>query len=230
MTLWLTRPAEDSAALAAALTLPSIIAPVMEIVPIAVTLPNKKPDALVLTSRHAAYAIPNAWHALPVYCVGEATAEAARAKGCNYVQIGKSSALDLLPLIHAQQKAGSRLLHLSGEEVKIDLVPLLALHHIQLERSIVYTTKPAALPDAFWPILRTGSITGAVFYSPQSARFAMQLLGAEIAHLSQATAYCLSLDVAHAAAAMLFQRLLTCPVPTHTAMLELLSQTAITAA
>lgn len=226
--LWLTRPEADSRAMAEQLgSMPHIIAPLMGIAPLPHTLPSM-PDAVVITSRHAAAALPQAWMALPIYAVGNATAEAARAAGATHIIVGEGSALDLLHPMRDGQKPGARLVHLSGEEVKIDLAPLLAAHGIALERCVVYGATPCALPSALFDALPR--ITGVVLYSPHSARVLAQSLGAQASALAGATAYCLSLDVAQAAAALPFKRLVSCPVPTHAAMLAVLSQAAISGA
>lgn len=230
MTVWLTRPIDDSRAMETALAakhIPTFVAPLMGIAPTPHTLPAM-PDAVVITSRHGAAALPAAWMHLPVYAVGEATANAARDAGATHILVGEGNALELLPLIRDLQKPGDRLVHLSGAEVKIDLAPLLGAHRITLERCVVYDAQPLPLPAALYDALP--GITGVVLYSPHSARILAYTLGASTAKLAQATAYCLSLDVAAAAAAVPFKRLVSCPVPTHQAMMELLSEAAITSA
>ena len=85
--IWLTRPLADSESLAAELAehdIASIVAPVMRIEPKSFTPPAETPTALLLTSRYAADALallPAAWHKLPLYCVGDATAACAKTYG-----------------------------------------------------------------------------------------------------------------------------------------------------
>lgn len=233
MSIWLTRPQRDSERMEVALAehgIDSVIAPVMEIASLDVKLDGAPPDALILTSRRAAKALdaaPTAWRTLPVYCVGNATAQAAKRYHFNHTMSGEGSALDLLPLIAERQGNGDRLLHLSGDAVKIDLTPLLASRGITLERLVVYEShRVAALPPAFTHALHVGALKGVVFYSPRSVRFAAELAGDTLAKLD---AYCLSMDIAAAAAKAGCRRAHACPIPTHQAMMELLFQHAMTA-
>lgn len=232
MSVWLTRPQRDSERMEAALAvrgIDSIVAPVMEIAALDVTFDEAMPDGLILTSRRAAkalQAIPPAWRTLPVYCVGNATAEAAKRYHFEHTISGQGSALDLLPLIAQRHGNHDRLLHLSGDAVKIDLAPLLASRGITLERKVVYEShRVAALSPALTHALHVHALTGVVFYSPRTVRFATELVGDA---LHQLDAYCLSMDIAAAAAKAGCKRVHACPIPTHQAMMELLFQHAMT--
>lgn len=232
MSIWLTRPQRDSERMEAALAargIESVVAPVMKISSCPVILADPAPSALILTSRRAAKALeaaPASWRHLPVYCVGGATAQAASRYHFHHTISGEGSALDLLPLIAARQAAGDRLLHLSGDAVKIDLAPLLASRGITLDRVVVYVSQRAeTLPPDFSHAVHVGALTGVVFYSPRSVRFAQEMAGDILPTLD---AYCLSLDIAAEAAKVGCKRVHACPVPTHQAMMELLFQHAMT--
>lgn len=100
-----------SAARAEAMGLKVVRHALFAIEPIAATLPGGEFDALVLTSAnavaHGGDVLKAARH-LPVYAVGEATAEAARAVGLRVAAVGRGGAEGLdLPV--------GRLLHLTGE-------------------------------------------------------------------------------------------------------------------
>ena len=232
MSVWLTRPQRDSERIEAALAtrgIDSVIGPVMEITALDVTFDEPMPDGLILTSRRAAKALsdaPPAWRALPVYCVGNATAQAARRYHFEHTIVGEGSALDLLPVIAQHHGNNDQLLHLSGDAVKIDLAPLLASRGIALTRKVVYEShRIAALAPALTHALHVHALTGVVFYSPRTVRFAAELAGDA---LHQLDAYCLSMDVAAAAAKAGCKRVYACPIPTHQAMMELLFQHAMT--
>ncbi len=248
-TIWLTRPPADSALLAAALQpIQSIIAPLMEIEtlysspirgevrrganPNSVRYfspppnlpPNgggvKCPDAILLTSRHAAHALLPAWSQLPVYCVGTATAEAARVQGFSNVILGKSDILSLLPRI-AELLKHKNLLYLSGENVSVDVAALLASQSVSVERVIAYraiaaTQLTAEIIDA----LKNNSLTGTVFFSARTAEIATTLLTqAELSHaVTTVDAYCLSLAIAEKAAALPWRRIHVAHIPTSYAM------------
>lgn len=238
--IWLTRPHDDSEHMARELNargIATLVAPVMHIVPCAITLTDTTPPAaLMLTSRSGCLAMPSlptAWRSVPVYCVGAATAEAAACHGFKQIVTGNGTALELLTPLITAHRAGERIVHLSGNEVRTDLAPLLAPYGMVLERLITYR---AEIVDALEPsvidALRQQQLHGLVLYSPRSARMVYDLLVAAdcLSHLHRLDAYCLSLDVAAEAAALGCKRLHACPVPTHHAMMELLSATAITSA
>lgn len=228
--LWLTRPEPDSSALAeemAEIGVDSIVAPVMHIVPQAFTLPAEKPDALLLTSRHGAQALPAAWRDLPVFCVGKATAEEAAAMGYEAISHGERDALTLLSRITERMEAGQRLLYLSGTDTRHDIHRLLAANQIEVERIVAYDAEAVtALPAAFVEAASQGKVDGALFFSPRSAQLACTLLtnaGLET-HAAQMDAYCFSLNVAEAAGALPWKRVYVSHTPSRAAILAMLQQ------
>lgn len=235
MSLWLTRPQRDSERMEAALAargIDSVVGPVMEIVTRPVDFTTlAKPNGLVLTSRRAAVALayaPHSWQSLPVYCVGTATAQAVQRHHFLHTRVGHGTALKLLPVIAEHHAAGARLLHLAGDALKVDLVPLLGARQIMLDKVTVYESRRAAnFSPALAHALHGGALRSVVFYSPRSVRFAAELAGDALTSL---TAYCLSLDIAAEAARAGCNRVFSCPVPTHQAMMELLSQHAMKSA
>lgn len=92
----------------------AVAVPLFEIAPVDWAVPQASDfDALLLTSGNAARhggAGLAALTALPTYCVGDATATAARAAGLNVVGIGPAGAAALID----QVPTGLRLLHLAG--------------------------------------------------------------------------------------------------------------------
>ena len=230
---WLTRPTEDSAAFAAELAargVPCLIAPVMEIEPVAVQMPADliPPQALLLTSRHAAQALaalPATWRDLPTYCVGEATARAAHAQGFTQTIAGAEDVLALLPRLVERHPAGTPLLYLAGEETRVDVVTLLASAGITVTQTIAYRAEAVPQPNpALGAALRDGTLSSVSFFSPRSATLAIDLLtrAGLAAEATALTAYCLSLAVASAAAPIAWKRIISCPTPTRQAMLTLI--------
>lgn len=228
MKLWLTRPQEDSAALAAELAthgIASIIAPVVRIAPCPVSL-DERPDALLLTSRHAAHALPEAWHGLPVFCVGAATAEAVQARGYTAVTHGDGDALHLLPRITETLREGSHLLYLSGADTRHDISRLLAANGIRVSREIAYeAVAETALTPELRLALASGEVDGAVFFSPRSAQLACGLLKEEEFTESPARmdAYCLSLAVAEQAGCLPWRQLKVSHRPSRAAMVAMIA-------
>lgn len=230
--IWLTRPQEDSEALAAQLKqhgLESIIAPVMRIEPIAIKIPSPlAPAAILLTSRHACHALgslPDTWRALPTYCVGTATATLARAAGCTNVIAGESDVLALLPQIVAALPKGAKLLYLAGEETRVDVAALLNAQQIETLKIICYRAIAATtLNDETIDALKNNRISGTALFSPRSAEIAQQLLRthALTEQTAQIHAYCLSLPVAQAAGSLPWRTIRACHTPTLAAMVDLI--------
>lgn len=220
--IWLNRPAADSAATAqalAAMGVETLIAPLTQIATRAVAL-EQPPEALLFTSRHAVPAV--APGPMPVFCVGASTAEAARAAGFSNVITGDGDVLSLLPIIADHLRAGSRLTYLSGEDIQVDVTPLLAARGIAVERIVAYeavaeTVLPPALVAA-WP-----AVTGVAFYSARSAAIACALLRDAGLPTDRCDAFCMSLTVAQEAARLPWRSLQAAHVPTSHAMLAMMA-------
>ena len=230
--IWLTRPAEDSAALADILDtrgVATIIAPVMKLELFSAPTTNTSPSAILLTSRHAAFAIHDDWKNIPTYCVGDATAQVARDSGCSEVIAGSGEVLTLLPVLSKIFTRDDTILYLSGEEVRFDLPALAASHHLTITREIVYrTVAETMLTDALKTALANKTIVGVSCFSPHTARIISELLTA--ANLTQSAAeldfYALSLAVAEAAAGASWKSIHACHVPTLDAMVDLIVSSA----
>jgi uroporphyrinogen-III synthase len=133
-----------TAAQVAALGCEPICVPLFEVAPVA-WVPHDPDDfdAVVMTSanaaRHGGPDLAGYTH-LPLYCVGEATADAARNAGFDDITTGDGGGDDLSELFGDRQ----RVLHLTGTDHR----PLPAGVHVTTLP--VYTSTPvaAALPDA----------------------------------------------------------------------------------
>ena len=231
-TIWLTRPREDSSSFASELVahgMTSIIAPVLQIkrepMP-AISITH--PAALLITSRHATHALaalPAEWRALPAYCVGSATAQAATEYGLTRIIPGARNAMALLPHILSDIAAGSELLYLAGDETRTDVVSQLNANSIHVTTAIVYRAiAERTLNDEIRSALDQRRIDATAFFSARSAEIACKLLKqngltSAPAHMN---AYCLSPAVATAAKAMQWGNVYTCSTPTRYAMRELI--------
>lgn len=225
--IWLTRPSADSAKLAAQLApRPCLVAPLTRIESITPALPHK-PDALLLTSRHAASflaQLPVSWRSLPVYCVGLATARAVQRQHFLHTRTGSGNLMGLLPQL-AQLPPGSQLLYLAGEQRRADVAALLQAHQVHVTLCEVY--RAATVTKCSPTLLRAlsaGEISGVVFYSPRNASLACRLLSDAglVSTASGIDAFCLSPSVAQAAARLPWRALHSCAVPTSEAMRELI--------
>jgi uroporphyrinogen-III synthase len=154
---------------AAARGIHAIVAPLFRIVPRDWEMPDGPFDALLVTSANGARALDDRLdRSLPVYAVGEATAEAARAAGFKTVLTGPGRIEELVPIIVGD---GVRsLLHLAGEDpTGFDPAGL------RIETRIVYAAEPVAPPPAFADALTEGAV--ALLHSARAARRFRELAG-----------------------------------------------------
>ncbi|MGM0585958.1 MAG: uroporphyrinogen-III synthase [Pseudomonadota bacterium] len=177
-------------------------------------------DAVILTSPAAARLAPAApaLRDLPCWCVGEATAEAARAAGFPAPRAGPSDAQALARLILAEAPAGARLLHLRGRHATAGFAEALRAGGLRLREAVIYEMRPApALTAEAESALAAREIALAPVWSPRSARILAGLLARRF-DLSATTA----LAISPAAAAPLrpagFGRVAVAPAPTGAAM------------
>jgi uroporphyrinogen-III synthase len=162
--------------------LEAIAAPLFEIEPVAWDVPDPTSfDGLLLTSanalRHGGPGI-EALRGLPVYAVGESTAEAARSAGFIIARTGASGVDDLLDSI----APGLALLHPCGEHRR---EPSAALHPIT--RVTTYRSRTLEAPD-----LGAAPGTVALVHSPRAGERLAALVAARgamrIAAISPAAA------------------------------------------
>jgi len=203
----LTRPAPDNAATAAALAplgVETIMAPVIEIVPLSGPAPDLDgADAIAVTSANGVRALAGrtARRDRPVFAVGTATAAAARAAGFGDVRVAEGDARALAGLIARQLPRGARILHAAGTTRAADLAALLDPAGIGVETAAVYEARPRErLPAEALAALRHKAVDGVLFFSPRSARLFVSLSDKE--RLGEAAAalvaFCLSEQVAEA--------------------------------
>ncbi|MEO1102961.1 MAG: uroporphyrinogen-III synthase [Pseudomonadota bacterium] len=121
--------------------------------------------ALALTSRTAAMLLAEhpAFHAIPTFCVGEATADDARKSGAGTVTVAGGDVDALFAVLCAQ--ATPPIVHLCGEDHRGALAERLQAAGIHAERRIVYKMVAATrLPTPNTPP------DAALLYSPRTAK------------------------------------------------------------
>lgn len=158
-----------------------LVAPLFQVLPTGEKPPKGPFDALVLTSANAVPALeslPKSWRsALPAFCVGPRTAEAAGKLGF-IAHSAKGGRAELLALILERLPAGQKLLFVVGRDRHEDLPQQLrdAGHDVTIwtayEANAVESL-PAHAADA----LRDGSADAALHYSPRSAEVFVALAG-----------------------------------------------------
>ena len=201
-----TRPepgARETAARLRALGFEPILAPALTLAPRPFRLPPCQ--AVLITSRAAARALPPARDGLPVLAVGEATAAEARQAGWVDARAASGIAEDLARLAAATLDPGAGPLLLAvGVGYALDLAADLRARGFRVIRRVAYAAGPAAtLPAPAAEALARGSPGKILFHSPRSAACAMTLLRAagHAATAARMEALAISPRVAQAAAA-----------------------------
>jgi uroporphyrinogen-III synthase len=182
-----------------------VLAPALVLTPRAFTLPPAQ--AVLLTSRAAARALPPPVPGLPLLAVGEATAEAARGRGWTDVAAAAGTAEDMAGRAAFRFAPGAGPLVLAvGQGYALDLAAALRTRGFRVIRRIAYAATPASqLPDEAAQTLRAQPLRAVLFHSPRSAACAITLLrtGGFAATLARTEALAISSRVAAAASAAL---------------------------
>ncbi|MGX9964459.1 uroporphyrinogen-III synthase [Roseomonas sp. F4] len=229
-----TRPEPGGAETAArlvALGWQPLLAPALVLAPRRFTLPPCQ--AVLLTSRAAARALPPPIPGLPLLAVGEATAEAARAMGWK-AEAAEGTAADLTTLAVARlNPAAGPLLLAVGQGYALDLATDLRGRGFRVLRRIAYAAQPAtALPKEVGAALAHVTPHHILFHSPRSAGCAITLFreAGYAATIAGMSALAISPRVAEAArmalAPLQWRALRVAARPTEEALLALLGPAA----
>jgi uroporphyrinogen-III synthase len=209
--LLVTRPQPHAAGTAAALTAlghEPVLSPMLTVAPCAdVHIGHDDAAALALTSRTAveataalARARPDlaALFAIPVFTVGAATAEAARAAGFEQVLSADGAVADLGRLIRQYVRPGDgAILHLGGAVRAGDLAGDLAMAGYSVSTIVVYEAVPAQrLSPAAAAALAAGRLDAALVYSERTAAALVAAAAADGLAAALARLPCLGLSEA----------------------------------
>jgi uroporphyrinogen-III synthase len=234
MRLLVTRPEPDATRTAQALRARGhevVLAPLMHMQTIDADLEGPFAGVL-MTSANAARAVQA--HArfgelreLPVFTVGERSAEAARDAGFVNVESAEGALPDLVRLVAARFGGSEqRLLYLAGDDRAGDLAGDLSAHGIAVETAVIYravarNTLPAEAGDA----LASGQIDGALHYSRRSAATLLRLAGqaGALNAVLNLAHYCLSDEVASPLRDAGAARIEISPHPDEAALLEMIA-------
>lgn len=166
--------AEETATLLRELGHEALVAPLRSTEDVPTPFPARQPDALVATSRNAlrhGVAIPGGWLALPIYCVGETTAVAARAAGFDRVLTASGDAAALVTLIGKTSAPESRLLYLAGAPRGPQLESTLQAAGFRLETLLRYRMRDLdRLPEVARAALAEDRLDAVLHFSAESAR------------------------------------------------------------
>lgn len=223
MKLLVTRPEPGASATVArliALGHEPVLAPCLSILPRPAKLPQA-PAAIIITSFQAVPALPASYHAIPAFCVGDATAGRLRAAGFGSVESASGDAKDLLRLIMQRRLPGTHLLAV-GERHGLALARQLRAAGVTVLRRTVYTAQPATtMPPAAREALQAGAINFALFYSAETARAFARLAPPST---SSVTALALSPAVADALRGLPWSEIRVALAPTEADLLALLHE------
>ena len=182
----------------------ALVDPMLRIAPTGAALPDGRFDAVAFTSVNGVKALaahPGAgrFAALPAFCVGPRTAQAARQAGFAQVTDCAGDAAALAGRLAAALGAGARVLHPAGEDRAADLGALVAGPGLAVELAIVYAALPAdALAEATRAALAEGTIGAALHFSPRTVKTLLACAAAAGLddRLRQVRHLCLSAQVA----------------------------------
>ena len=208
MRILVTRPQPGSARTAAALRERGhepIAAPLLQIEILTRVDADAGPwTAILITSANAIRGIAHwarrePWRALPVFTVGDRTANAARDLGFTDVTSASGNVEDLANLVAARLGPPAPLLYLSGEERSGDLAGALRAKNFVVDVVVVYRVIAArTLPEPAASAIRDG-VDGVLHFSRHSAEAfvnAASNAGLLEVALAKPVHYCLSDQVA----------------------------------
>jgi uroporphyrinogen-III synthase len=169
----ITRPQNDSEVFACAVSslgYKPIIEPLLSVEYRAIDLSSEpKPQALIATSPHAFHAAtPADWKTCPVFVMGDASMQRARAEGyLDIISSGGDFQL-LIESVNGKLAPGSRVLYLRGENVRHDLKARLDRHHVN-EKIVYAMQEKSVLGEPVLQALKSGEIQVITFFSARTA-------------------------------------------------------------
>lgn len=222
----LTRPRAQSEALAARLRgagWSPLIWPLIEIVPTGARPDYAGGQGLILTSANAARLTPPA--PLPALCVGDATAEAARAAGFGKVVSAAGDAAALVALAAERFEPGAgAVVFPRGEAVAGDPAARLAARGFAVRETVVYRAEPArAAPPEVATALASGSVAAAAFFSARTAEIFATLAAPFRAGLARTRAAAISARAARPLEGLGFREVRVAARPEAESLLRLLA-------
>jgi uroporphyrinogen-III synthase len=231
MRILVTRPLPDGERTAAALRARGhdvLLSPLMQVRPVPAVVAGEW-SAVIITSTNALRMLSPAQLApllrLPLFAVGQRSAEQARGAGFIEIRAAHGDADDLVRLV-AERYAGQNAphLYLAGEDRAADIAGALAKCGIKVEIVVVYRNMTTGFPPELFAAIEQRQIDAVLHFSRRSAE--NYLAGAKAAGLAaQAIAplqLCLSPQVAEPLTAVAAPGIEIARRPDEAAMLELL--------
>jgi len=227
-----TRPepeASGTVARLSALGIEGIAAPLLRVVARPVRLPPPASvQAVLVASINAVRRLPTRFRGVPLLAVGDATAEAARARGFRSVASARGDARDLAALAaRLCVTEGKPLLLATAEGAGGPLAADLRARGFRVLRRVLYATRPVLrLSAAARATLAAGGVSHVAFFSGSAAAAFARVARAErLTHtLRGVTALAISPAVAAMVAPLGFGSVLTASRPDQESLLALLSR------
>ena len=227
MRIWITRAEPEASATAErvrALGHEPVVAPLLEIRPAGEAPDLSGVAALAFTSRNGVrvFAALSPERGMPVFAVGDATADAARGAGFANVATASGDVSALAELIAARKDVlDGEVLYLAPEEPAGDLPGALAGHGVAARVQVVYRTAPADLAAV------PAEVDALLIHSPKAARRLAETPSVGAAAPSMA-AICISAAAAEPLHVLGFAEVLVSPAPNETALLQRLDAWVLT--
>ncbi|MGH6672194.1 MAG: uroporphyrinogen-III synthase [Xanthobacteraceae bacterium] len=233
MRLLILRPQPDAARTAAALRAQGhdpVVAPLLRTESLAKPDLSRGPwDAFLITSVNSLSSLADYTHraevrSVPVFTVGERTADEIRKCGFVSVTSADSDVTGLVNLVADRLKPPARLLYLAGEEHSGDLGGDLRAKGFAVDTVVVYRAVVAErLPQEATDALAAG-LDGVLHYSRRSAKAYLDAAGRAgmLAIAIGPTQFCLSARIAEPLASAGAARIKVAPRPNEAALLELI--------
>jgi uroporphyrinogen-III synthase len=203
ITLLITRPLNEAQEIMRALVqrgFSIIVDPLLQIIPVDCSPLNlKNVQALVATSingiRRLAQLTP--YRHIPLYVTGEVSAHEARQAGFNSIYVAQGSVDSLIHLIREKLDfKDGKILYISGQEIRGDLVQILSSQGYPVERIIVYKALASpSLKSETQEAMITGRLSGVLFFSPRTAEIFVTLTKVYAKAFERMIAVCMSTEI-----------------------------------
>ena len=127
----------------------AVVLPLTRIAPLDFVMPEGVFDAVIVTSAQALQRVDSArLRQLPLYAVGEATAEAARKAEFEHLRSAGGSVSSIAALVKASAKPAAKLLYLCGRVRRPELEAALGAAGFTLTAVETYNAAPIEYPEA----------------------------------------------------------------------------------
>ena len=178
-----------------------------------------EPNAIIITSKHAAQALAllSDIRDICMLAVGTATAETLMSLGFSRVYDTGGTLEHMITYIHDGYDDEAKFLYISGEHIRSDLPAILSSFGMACTRAIAYQAIAAeALSDTLVEQLKRGQVDAVTFFSARNAEIFAQLVtqaGCTDA-IARMDAFVVSGDVAEAAGNLYWQEIVVAEQPT----------------